>query len=190
MLPAPFHLIMSLREICRTDVITLKKNSTLQEAARLMEENHVGCIVITQDNGKNRVAGIITDRDLALTLGSAQNPQQMKISEMMKNYPITAQKDDGIFEVTQLMQEHGVKRIPVTNEDGSLFGIVSADDLLGLIGEEIRNLAQLTGVQIQKEKGELDRDKDFTEYYYDTRPDARRDSVRRDSVLREQEGKE
>jgi CBS domain-containing protein len=175
---------MSLEEICRRDVVTLKKTSTLKEAARLMEQNHVGCVVITQDNGKNRVAGIITDRDLALSLGSAPDPQKMKIGDIMKSQPITAQKDDGIFEVTELMQEHGVKRIPVTNEDGSLFGIVSADDLLGLIAEEIRNLAQLAGTQIQKEKGELDRDKSQA-WSNDSRPDARRDSV-----LRDQEAKE
>lgn len=145
---------MSIKSICKTNVTTVERGATLSAVSQLMQQRHVGSIVVTEKfNGKSAPCGIITDRDVALVLGSSPKPHELKVENIMQSQPITSKVNDGIFEVIVKMREYSIKRLPVVNEDGSLFGIVSADDLLNLMGEEINNLAKITESQVRIEKG-------------------------------------
>lgn len=145
---------MAIQSISQTNVVTIPRRSTLKEVSQLMHRRHVGCVVVTElHDNKLFPAGIITDRDVALTLGFSEKPQELVVDNIMHSQPITVKRGEGIFETVLKMNEFGVKRLPVVNEDGSLFGIVCADDLLNLFGEEILALGKVTESQIQKEKG-------------------------------------
>lgn len=145
---------MSIKSLCRTNIVTVEKGTTLQAVAHLMQEKHVGSVLITEGtNGKRVLSGIITDRDIALTLGSSSKPQELKVDQLMRSQPVTVKANDGIFETIIKMREYGVKRMPVVNDDGSLYGIICADDVLNLMAEEMSTLAKITGVQVSKEKG-------------------------------------
>jgi signal-transduction protein with cAMP-binding, CBS, and nucleotidyltransferase domain len=145
---------MALGTVCETHVVSIDKDSNLLSVSKLMQVRHVGSVVVTEKyKNKDIVVGMVTDRDLALTLGSYPKPQEIKVSQVMHSQPVTARKTEGIFEATLKMSENGVKRIPVVDDDGALFGIVSADDLLGLMAREMANLSKLTDVQVKKEKG-------------------------------------
>ena len=67
--------------------------------------------------------------------------------------PVTINVNAGIFETVRKMRDEGIKRLPVINEDGSLYGIVCADDLLTLMSEEIYNLSKINERQLNNEKG-------------------------------------
>lgn len=145
---------MSIKDICTTDAISITKDSTLKQAAQKMSDYHVGSLVVTNVyNNKEFPAGIITDRDVALCLSSSERPQDIKVELVMKSYPVTIKYTDGIYVAAKIMLENAVKRLPVVNDDGSLYGIVSADDILSLVGEETYNLTRLTNSQILRERG-------------------------------------
>lgn len=145
---------MAIQSICQTDVVTIPRKCTLKEVSQLMQRRHVGCVIVTElHDNKLFPAGIITDRDIALTVGFSEKPQELIVDNIMHSQPITSKRSEGIFETVLKMNEYGIKRLPVINEDGSLFGIVCSDDLLNLFGEEILALGKVTESQIQKEKG-------------------------------------
>ena len=145
---------MSIKSICNTTVVTIQKNSTLHDVSNLMQKKHVGSIVVIElFEGKKIPAGIITDRDIALALGSSPKASEMKVEQIMQSAPITVNENEGIYETVVRMRKYGVKRLPVTKEDGSLLGIVSADDILSLMGDEISNLAKINENQFRNEQG-------------------------------------
>ncbi|HAZ12705.1 MAG: hypothetical protein A2X86_11090 [Bdellovibrionales bacterium GWA2_49_15] len=145
---------MAIKSVCKTDVVTIDKNSTLLSVSTVMQNYHVGSVVVVEGmNGKRIPAGIITDRDIALALISSTKPQELRVEHIMQSAPITVKTNEGIFEIIIKMRDGGIKRIPVVNDDGSLYGIVCADDLLTLMSEEIQNLSKINETQINKEKG-------------------------------------
>ena len=145
---------MSIESICEQNVATISKDTTLNEVSKHFLKRHVGSLVVTEGfNGKRVPAGIITDRDLALAMASSLNAPKLKVSQIMKKNPITAKKTDGVFATIKTMRENGVKRLPVVNEDGALYGVISADDLLPMLADEISLLSQIQDVQLLHEKG-------------------------------------
>ncbi len=145
---------MSIKSICKTKIVTVGKNSTLKDVAAVMQMHHVGCVIVTEGmDGKRIPAGIITDRDIAMAVGASLKPQDIRVDQVMQSHPMTINADDGIFETVLRMKDMGVKRLPVVNTDGSLFGLISSEDLLSLMAEEINNLAKISEVQIKNEKG-------------------------------------
>lgn len=145
---------MAIKAICKTELVTIDKSATIKDAAKLMKSKHVGSVIVTEGfNGKRIPFGIITDRDIALTLASEPKPQDLPIQQIMQSKPITIKTSEGIYEAIMKMRENGIKRLPVVNDDGSLYGVVCADDLLSLMGEEINNLAKITNTQVNIEKG-------------------------------------
>lgn len=147
---------MSIKSICKTQVATIQKSSSLKDVSELMQQQHVGSVIVTEGlNGKRIPCGIITDRDLALAMGSSVKPQELRVEQIMRSHPFSVKTNDGIFETCVKMREQGIKRLPVVHEDGSLCGVISADDILSLMGEEINNLAKIIETQTKNEKGIL-----------------------------------
>lgn len=145
---------MNIRSLCKTNIVTITKNSTLKDVAILMAKSHVGCVVVTETfNGKRIPAGIITDRDIALTVGFTPMPQELAVDQIMQPHPVTIQYDESLMEAILRMREMGVKRLPVVDLEGSLYGIISSDDLLSFMGEEIQNISKITQIQIENEQG-------------------------------------
>lgn len=145
--------IMPIKSICNTKVVTILKGATLQDVSIIMQKNHVGSVIVTEPfNGKKLPAGIITDRDIALALGSSLNPKELKVEQVMQTVPVTIIENEGIYEAITKMRKYGVKRLPVVHVDGTLCGIVTADDLLSLMSDEISNLTKINEIQIKNEQ--------------------------------------
>jgi CBS domain-containing protein len=119
-------------------VITADPDCHLSEIAALMEEHGVGTVVITE---RERPVGIITDRDLALELGTGRAVRYEPVRVVMTGGITTIGCHEGILAATRRVSESGVRRLPIVDEDGRLVGLVSLDDLLLLLGREIGNLA-------------------------------------------------
>lgn len=145
---------MSIGSLCKAFVTTIDEEVSLAEASKRMQENHVGSLVVVKTfDGKLIPCGIITDRDLALALGSTPAPQHLQVKQLMMAHPIVASASDGIFDTICKMRDHGVKRMPVVNDAGALIGIISADDLMSLLAQEFFNLAKISETQLKKERG-------------------------------------
>ena len=65
---------------------------------------------------------------------------------------LTVREDDSVLDVLASMRRKAVRRIPVTGANGQLIGLVAADDLLGLIADELRMLVQALSSQPQAEQ--------------------------------------
>lgn len=136
---------MSLRWYRRPRLVVLNPNSSVLDAARAIEQNRIGAVVV-QDRG--RVVGVVTDRDLAVrALGRALDPNTTKIAEVMTPSPLTLTPADSRADAIRLMQERNVRRIPLI-EGGRLVGMVTLDDLLLDEAAPFEELAAIVQAQI------------------------------------------
>jgi len=136
---------MTVGEICTRKVIVAPRNTSVLEAAKLMRQYHAGDIVVTDEtDGRRAPAGIVTDRDLVLEImAQGLDPTGLSVGEIMSDTPATARELDGVFETAESMRSAGVRRMPVVNSGGALIGIVTLDDLLELMAEELGTLANV-----------------------------------------------
>ncbi|HNP37547.1 MAG TPA: CBS domain-containing protein [Woeseiaceae bacterium] len=136
---------MSLYWYRRPRLVVLSSKSSVLEAARAMENNSIGAIMV-QDRG--RVVGIVTDRDLAVrALGHKLDPENTAIAEVMTPEPLMLTPDDSREDAIALMQQGNVRRIPLS-ENGRVVGIVTLDDLLLDEAAPLDELAAIVQAQI------------------------------------------
>lgn len=136
---------MSLRWYQTPRLVALKPNTPVLEAARAIENNNIGAIVV-QDQG--RVVGIVTDRDLAVrALGHALHPKTTPLSQVMTTPVVTLAPADSQSEALRLMRQRNIRRIPLV-EAGRLVGIVTLDDLLLDEAAPIEEVAAVVQSQI------------------------------------------
>lgn len=145
---------MQIGELCSRNVVFAAETATPAELARLMREHHAGCVVITCEKaGVRKPVGIITDRDIVIELIAKDAPMEScTAGDIMTLELVTAKESDDVGDVFQSMRQHGVRRIPVVDDRGALVGIVSADDLVDYIREQISDLVTLIGREQRKEK--------------------------------------
>jgi CBS domain-containing protein len=111
-----------------------------------MRQYHVGDIVIVEERDGRRVpGGIVTDRDLVIEVMAKEvDPALFRMGDLVTRELFTAREADGVYETIQRMRVHGVRRMPVVDAEGALVGIVTLDDLLALLAEEMMALARIT----------------------------------------------
>lgn len=136
---------MSLRWYVRPRLVALKSSSSVLEAARAIASNDIGAVIV-QDSG--RVAGIVTDRDLAIrVLGQGLDPNATTLGEVMTTGVATLAPTDTQASAIRLMQKRNVRRIPLVEGD-RFVGIVTLDDLLLDEAAPIDMLAAIVQAQI------------------------------------------
>jgi CBS domain-containing protein len=136
---------MTIAEIANTRVITTRPSTPLSEVADLMARNDVGTVVVQSTDAP---VGIITDRDLALAVAAeGMDPTQHTAADVMTQNLVTVSPEAGIFEVTELMAQASVRRIPLV-ETAELVGIVSFDDVLRRFAEELQNLGGVVEAEV------------------------------------------
>ena len=145
---------MSIGEICNRDVVFTLKSSTVQQGAGLMRQHHVGCLVVVEDGSDPPTpVGMVTDRDLVVEIMAENVPvDRLSIGDVMSNEVASAREDEGVWDVIQRMRVKGVRRMPVVDVDGGLVGIVTMDDMVELLAEELSDLAKLMGRELHREQ--------------------------------------
>lgn len=123
----------------RRDVATLPPEASLKQAAALMKARNVGAVVIAE---YGEAVGILTDRDLAMAVAVNGVGVDTPLSEVMSKPVVTIRQSEGIFNATQYMLGHQVRRLPVVDEDDQLIGILTFDDLVALLSRELFNVAK------------------------------------------------
>ncbi|MFC7214353.1 CBS domain-containing protein [Saliphagus sp. GCM10025334] len=132
---------MSLETLARSDVVTASPDSSIRDVASMMDEEMVGSVVITEGD---EPVGIVTDRDLALAvLVDGDDPESTTAEDVMSGTVHTIGVDAGFYDATERMNERNVRRLPVVDDDGSLVGIITLDDLSELLADE---QSELVGV--------------------------------------------
>jgi len=130
---------MKLGEQFRSEVVTIEPGDKIASAVWKMKDQHVGALVVVD---KDKIVGILTDRDIALALGSDQIGSGGSVSAIMTRDVITIRENEGVFNATQKLTEKGVRRLPIVDAKGHLVGLVTFDDLFALLATEIANLSK------------------------------------------------
>jgi predicted transcriptional regulator len=144
---------MPISELCNREVVIAEKSLSVTDAARLMRTHHVGDIVVVeQREGRNHPVGIVTDRDIVVeVVAAAVDSDSLKVGDIMGPEVATVRESEGLFEALRYMRDKGVRRMPVVDSFGGLVGILTLDDLLSLLAEEMTELAKLLSNARQRE---------------------------------------
>lgn len=135
---------MNAGDICTRTVAIAFREMTVDEAARVMREQHVGCLVVVEEIERNErvVVGMLTDRDIAMGVVAAElDGRNMRVSDLMSKDPVTAREEDSLLDLLSAMRRKRVRRIPVVSPEGTLIGIVAMDDVLEVLAQQMQAVA-------------------------------------------------
>lgn len=152
---------MNVGNYCNRNVIITYPEESIQKAAKLMRQHHVGCLVIvkkvaedaagaygSEDSWRTPV-GILTDRDIVVELIAEElDLNTVTVGDVINQKLLMVNEEAPLSEVLDKMKKKGVRRVPVTNKTGGLVGILALDDLIEFYAEQ---LSLIVGV-IEKER--------------------------------------
>lgn len=138
---------MSAGEYCNREVVVVSKTEPVQEAITLMRTHHVGDVVVVEQREQGTVpVGILTDRDIVLEiLAEDVDLTAVTIGDVMSYELVTVTESTTLIDTIKLMRQKGVRRIPVVDDTGCLQGLLSVDDLLELLAEQLSDIVVLIG---------------------------------------------
>jgi CBS domain-containing protein len=146
---------MTIATLCQRPLVTIDARASLHDAAALMGEQHVGALIVTEDADPPRVVGVATDRDLAIeVVGRRADARDMSIGQLAKGPPVVVRDTASLRDAAAAMEQGGVRRLLVIDAAGGVIGLVSADDLVGAISDELEGLARALRAGILREKAE------------------------------------
>jgi CBS domain-containing protein len=139
----------SIEEVVSTDVVTAKRDTPISTVVAMMNENDVGSVVVVEDGGETPV-GILTDRKIALAIESTPEIGTRPAEELVSSDLLTGRTDMTVFEALHTLKQENIRRLPIVDEDESLTGIVTLDDLLVLFGTSLGDASEIIAAQAVK----------------------------------------
>lgn len=145
---------MNAGELCNRDVVTATRDTTISEAARLMRDQHVGSLIVTETTADVvQPVGIITDRDIVVeVIAEGVEVDAVTVGDIMTYALLKVHEQESVFDTAQRMRARGVRRVPVIATNGKLAGILALDDILELLSEELSLLTHVTAREAEQEK--------------------------------------
>ena len=129
---------MSLGRFCQP-VLTARPDDVIAVVAQKLRDNRVGCVVLERDG---KPFGILTDRDVAIrVVAEGLDARITKAEAVATLHPVVVRDVEGLETAARRMREHGVRRLPVVDAEGKVCGIVTADDLVRILGRELGDIA-------------------------------------------------
>jgi CBS domain-containing protein len=144
---------MQARDVMISPVITIRKNATVREVARILLEKRISAVPVVDNIGK--LVGMITEGDLmrraeagterpyswwvhflagdATVAADYVKSHAARVEDVMTSDVVTATPEMPLHEIASLFEEHRIKRVPIVNEDGNLVGIVSRANLIQVV---------------------------------------------------------
>lgn len=135
---------MAVEHMGPDDVVTTTPDASVIEVVDKLESENVGAVVVTEDE---QPVGVVTDRDIALAVTKADNIGMESVQSVMTDDPVTLEEGEEAMEISRTIDEAHVRRIPVVDDEGNLSGIVTFDDLVATIGEQLDNVADTIEAQ-------------------------------------------
>jgi CBS domain-containing protein len=144
---------MTAGEVCNRQVVFTRPETPIVDAVSLMKTHHVGDVVVVREPDGERVPiGILTDRDVALAVERLLRAPQMRVADVMSAGLVTSPEGENLYDALKKMQSHGIRRLPVVNDRGGLEGILTFDDVIELLSEELTDLAKLVAKEQKRER--------------------------------------
>jgi CBS domain-containing protein len=146
MLQAPSDGVhMKVGSICKKDAVSVRPSDELVAAARLMREKHIGYLVVTEPDlrdGAERPVGVLTDRDIVVSVVAREvDPRSLRVADVMTPEPLLVSDHESTAWALLQMRRIGVRRLPVVGTYGQLVGVLSLDDVLDVLADELQDVA-------------------------------------------------
>jgi len=136
--------VLDAGSICRREVVAILESETVAAAGRLMREQHVGFLVVTDPptaSGARKVVGVLTDRDIVVAVVAREgDPRSLKVGEVMTRSPLLVAESHSIETVLRFMCDVGARRVPVVGKHDELVGVLSLDDVLERMAEQLMHI--------------------------------------------------
>lgn len=119
--------MVSIRKIVTKDILKADVNTSVKDAAKLMRDKKVGCLLIEQDK---KLMGIITETDIVRNLvAEERNPGSTLVSAIMNSPILTIDIEKSIIDANDMMDKNKIRHLAVT-EEGKIVGVVSVRDII------------------------------------------------------------
>ena len=116
----------SIRDAMTEDPRSIGASASVVEAARLMREEHIGSLPVTDDE---QLVGMVTDRDITTrVVAESADPKTTSVGDVYSRDLISVEPDKDLDDALRRMARHQVRRLPVV-ENGRLVGIVAQADI-------------------------------------------------------------
>lgn len=121
---------MYVKDIMTQNPACCTKDTSLEEAAKLMKDNDCGCIPVVADNEMKKPVGVITDRDICCrTVAEGKNPLDLTVGDVMTSNVETVNPNTSVEDCCNLMEDKQIRRVVVVDDQGGCCGIVAQADI-------------------------------------------------------------
>lgn len=124
---------MLVKDAMSREVKTVAPETTIKEAARIMADADIGALPVAAGD---RLAGMVTDRDIAVRAVAIGKGPETTVGEVMTHDVLYCHEDEDIGHIAQNLAENQVRRLPVVDVDKRLVGIISLADIADARAEE------------------------------------------------------
>jgi CBS domain-containing protein len=142
--PEEGNISLKVEDVMIREIITIDENATVKEAAEVMNENDISCLIAAR---KGKAIGIITERDLLKrVIVEAKNPRKTKVAEVMSTPLKLISPDTTLEDAVRVMFDKKIKKLPVA-EKNQIIGLVSLTDIARCQPAIMRILKTFANVQ-------------------------------------------
>lgn len=119
---------MGLLRIARTPLVTVRPETTVMQAVRVMDQQSIGAVAVMDGND---LVGIFSERDLMLRVISERKDPERTLVQNVMTFPVeTIHRDTLCDEALKVMLDKHIRHLPIVDRDGSLAGMISMRSLL------------------------------------------------------------
>ena len=115
-----------VKDIMKTNVISIESAKTVKDAAEMMDDANVGCVIVTKEDTP---VGILTERDFVKRIAAKNKPTSTSLSEVMSSPLTVISPEETVWEAAEIMKSKKIHKVPV-QEDNKVVGIVTTSDLV------------------------------------------------------------
>jgi signal-transduction protein with cAMP-binding, CBS, and nucleotidyltransferase domain len=141
-----------VKDVMTSKVASLDYSSTIKDAAKLMDDKNIGCIIVTREE---LPVGILTERDFVKRIASKEKPLSSPIEEVMSSPLISIDPDETVWEAAEDMKTNNIHKLPVI-QDNKIIGIITTSDLVEICSvgsdSEMRKICDDILTRMEKEQ--------------------------------------
>ncbi|MBA4451572.1 MAG: CBS domain-containing protein [Nitrosopumilaceae archaeon] len=140
-----------VKDVMISNIATLDSSSMIKDAAKLMDEKNIGCVIVTENN---QPVGILTERDFVKRIASKEKPLTSPLKDVMSSPLISIDPDETVWEAAEEMKVNNIHKLPVIKEN-KITGIITTSDLVQICSvgsdSEMRRICDEILTRMQKE---------------------------------------
>ncbi len=141
---------MNVGQVCGRHIVTVLPGGDLTAAAALMREKHIGYLVVVESESMRRPVGVLTDRDIVVSVVAMKvDPASLTVGDVMTPRVVCTDEQSPLDTALVQMRRNGVRRLPVLGAEGEVVGVLSIDDALQAIMNELDSAAG--SIRLQRE---------------------------------------